>query len=111
MPPEDRNWRFRVEDILGAIEAIQSYTEGVDFDKFVRDRRTVDAVVRNFIIIGEATAHIPAEVRTGNPKLPWDEMRAMRNIVVHEYFGVTDRILLDVYWKVQRTNEAPGDRT
>jgi uncharacterized protein with HEPN domain len=45
MPPEDRNWRFRVEDILGAIEAIQSYTEGMDFDEFVRDRRTVDAVV------------------------------------------------------------------
>ncbi len=94
MSPE-REWRFRIEDILAAITAIQKYTAGQTFQEFIADRKTVDAVIRNFIIIGEAATHIPDEIVKENEMIPWTEMRAMRNFVVHEYFGVSDKIIWD----------------
>ncbi|MGB5749968.1 MAG: HepT-like ribonuclease domain-containing protein [Desulfobacterales bacterium] len=62
-------------------------------NSFAEDRKTVDAVVRNFTIIGEATNRIPEQVINENQEIPWREMSDMRNIVVHEYFGVSDKIL------------------
>ncbi len=93
VPPRD--WTFRVQDILDAIGAIRGYTAGMSFEGFTRDRRTVDAAVRNLIIIGEAAARIPEEVSGKATDLPWADMRAMRNFVVHGYFGVSDSILWD----------------
>jgi uncharacterized protein with HEPN domain len=58
-----RDWRLRIEDILEAAEAIVGYVRGMTFETFRTDRRTVDAVVRNFEIIGEAARHLPAEQR------------------------------------------------
>jgi len=57
-----RDWRFRVRDILEAIEAVREYVSDMTFEDFVRDRRTVDAVIRRFIVIGEAARHIPEEI-------------------------------------------------
>ncbi|MBU0730597.1 MAG: DUF86 domain-containing protein [Proteobacteria bacterium] len=94
MSPE-REWRFRIEDILNSIRAIQEYTEGQTYEEFTIDRKTVDAVIRNFIIIGEAATHVPDRIVNDNQIIPWAEMRAMRNFVVHEYFGVSDTILWD----------------
>jgi uncharacterized protein with HEPN domain len=91
VPP--RNWRFRIQDILDAIAAVSAYTANMDFEQFTRDRRTVDAVVRNLILIGEAARHIPDDICAKSSALPWPEMRAMRNLVVHQYFGVSDAIL------------------
>lgn len=68
---------------------------GQSFEQFAADRKTVDAVIRNFIVIGEAAAKMPQSVVEGNPLIPWPEMRALRNFVVHEYFGVSDKILWD----------------
>lgn len=65
------------------------------YEDFVADRKTVDAVVRNLIIIGEAAVHIPEEIDRLHAEVPWPDMRAMRNFVVHEYFGVSDKILWD----------------
>ncbi|MHB8205077.1 MAG: HepT-like ribonuclease domain-containing protein [Desulfomonilaceae bacterium] len=93
MPP--RQLFFRIQDILDALEAILAYTEGMEFPDFVADRRTVDAVIRNLAVIGEAAAHIPDEVCAEYTDIPWTDMRAMRNFVVHEYFGVSDTILWD----------------
>lgn len=93
MPPRD--WNFRVQDILDAIAAVQNYTAGMTLEAFIQDRRTVDAVVRNFIVIGEAVVHIPDEICARNPAIPWADMRAMRNFVVHEYFGISERVLWD----------------
>jgi len=93
MPP--REYAFRITDILRAVESIQSYTRDMQFDSFARDRRTVDAVVRNLIVIGEASSRIPKNVVAAHPEIPWAEMSAMRNLVVHEYFGVSDRIVWD----------------
>ncbi|MCD4708367.1 MAG: DUF86 domain-containing protein [Candidatus Sabulitectum sp.] len=88
-----RNWMFRIQDILDAIEVTTKYIEGMTFDEFAGDQRTVDAVVRRLTIIGEASSHIPDSVSKENSDIPWNEMRAMRNFVVHEYFGVSEDIL------------------
>jgi len=93
MPPRD--WTFRIQDILDAVKAVLDYTSGMDSAAFASDRRTVDAVVRNIAIIGEAAARVPRSVTEAHPEIPWTEMRAMRNVIVHEYYGVTDRILWD----------------
>ena len=94
MSPE-RNWRMRVEDILACIQKIESYTSGLTFEQFSIDDKTVDAVIRNFEIIGEAAGNIPLEVQEKYPELAWLEMRGMRNIVAHEYFGIS----LPIIWR------------
>ena len=93
MPPRD--WKLRVADILDAIAAIQQHTAGMNFETFAADRKTVDAVIRNLTVIGEAARCIPSDVTAGAPDLPWKDMRDMRNVVVHAYFGVNKRILWD----------------
>ena len=84
---------FRIADILDAISKVQSYTESINFDTFTADRKTVDAVIRNLIIIGEAASHIPDDICEANADIPWKDMKAMRNFVVREYFGVSDNVL------------------
>lgn len=91
MPPRD--WKFRIKDILKAIDAIQEYTKGMGFRTFTGDRRTVDAVVRNLTIIGEAAVQIPEDLCLKHSEIPWYEMRGMRNLVVHEYFQADDAVV------------------
>ena len=93
MPPRD--WRLRIEDILEAAGRIARYVSGKDLAAFRSDDLTLDAVSRCFGIIGEAAMHVPKDVVAAHPDIPWAEMRGMRNIVVHEYFGVTEETL----WK------------
>ena len=83
-----RSWRLRIEDILEAIRTIRGYVAGLDEASFRRDRRTADAILRNLEIIGEAARHVPADVREHHPEIPWADMADMRNVLVHEYFGV-----------------------
>jgi uncharacterized protein with HEPN domain len=94
MPPE-RNWKMRVEDILACIEKIKVYTLGMSYEQFCEDGKTVDAVIRNLEIIGEAAGFIPLEIQEKYPELAWLEMRGMRNIMAHEYFGVS----LPIIWR------------
>ncbi len=70
MSPE-REWKFRIVHILDAIEKILRYTAGMTFEQFAGDDRTIDAVVRNFLIIGEATRHVPGNVREAVREVPW----------------------------------------
>jgi len=88
-----RDWRFRVRDILAAVRAIARYTDGMTFDQFVGDARTMDAVVRNLMTMGESIRWIPEPILDAHPGVPWRTLRAMRNVVVHEYFGVDPAIL------------------
>jgi uncharacterized protein with HEPN domain len=65
------------------------------YESFAKDKKTVDATVRNFEIICEATKHIPERVRKEHPSVPWRDMAGMRDRLIHGYFGVN----LDVIWK------------
>jgi uncharacterized protein with HEPN domain len=85
-----------LQDILVAMTRIAEYLEGYDFDQFKKDYKTVDAVVRNFEIIGEASRKLPDHIKENNPDLPWDEMYLLRNKVSHEYFGIDYEIIWDV---------------
>ncbi len=90
-----RNWQLRIEDILESIQHILDYTAGMDFPTWGSDQKTIDAVIRNFEIIGEAANHIPPEIQSRFPDIPWSQLRGIRNILVHEYFGVD----IEVIWE------------
>lgn len=87
MPP-DRDFSLRIRDILGAVDRIARYTSGMTQEQFVRDEKTVEAVCFALVVIGEAAARITAEDRARAPGVPWTKMQGMRNIAVHEYFGL-----------------------
>jgi len=93
VPPRD--WTLRIRDILDSIEAIRQYTAGMDFEAFRADRRTVDAVVHNIAVIGEAAGNVSADVRNARPEIPWQLMRDFRNVVIHRYFGIDRKIVWD----------------
>lgn len=101
MPPRD--WTLRVEDLLTAIRRIGDYTRGMDYKSFCADQKTIDAVIRNFSVIGEAARHIPPEIQDAHAEIPWREMRDMRNIVVHGYFQVD----LSILWQTIRDDLDP----
>jgi uncharacterized protein with HEPN domain len=98
-----RDWRFRVRDILAAVDAVAAYTDGMDFEGFVADGRTRDAVVRNLMTMGESVRWIPDVILDQHRQVPWRILRGMRNVVVHEYFGVDDAIL----WQTVRSDLPP----
>jgi uncharacterized protein with HEPN domain len=91
LPP--REWRLRVEDILDAIAKIDRYVEGLTFEQFQSDEKTLDAVVRNLEVIGEAVRHLAAATDELPESIPWADIAGMRNLLIHEYFGVDLRII------------------
>jgi len=91
-----RDPRLYLDDIREACEKILRYSQGLDLDQFVQDEKTFDAVVRNLEIIGEATKHIPPEMRARYPNVEWHKIAGLRDIVAHEYFGLDEDILWDV---------------
>ena len=93
-----RAWTDRIQDILDAISEAQAFTEGLQFHEFERDLKTQRAVELNFIIIGEAAAHIPDSVMATNSDVPWRIMKAMRNQLVHAYFAIDPQIV----WETAR---------
>ena len=90
-----KDWRVRIEDILEAIERIKRYTANMTEDQFVSDDRTVDAVIRNLEVVGEAAKRVPPAIVERHPEIPWSRMIEMRNILVHEYHSVDPSIVFD----------------
>jgi uncharacterized protein with HEPN domain len=88
-----RNHRLYLKDILEAMESIERFVEGMNFDEFIQDDKTASAVVRKFEIIGEATKMIPEFIKEKYPQVPWKDMAGMRDRLIHAYFG-TDYTLV-----------------
>lgn len=86
----------RIADILAAISRCQRYADSLDSNDVVIAEMATDAVERNLQIIGEAVAHLPTTVTDAHPEISWPAIRGMRNILVHEYFGVDRAIVQDV---------------
>lgn len=82
-----------LNDIREAIDAIVSYVGDMDYDGFMRDKKTIDAVLRNLEIIGEAAKNVPSGFKEEYPSMNWRAMTGMRDKLIHEYFGVSPRIV------------------
>lgn len=88
-----RNHKIYLKDILTAMEGIEEFVEGMDFEKFKEDDKTASAVIRKFEIIGEAAKHIPDEIVQNYSQIPWKEMAGMRDRLIHFYFGVDYKLV------------------
>jgi uncharacterized protein with HEPN domain len=95
-----RDPKLLLQDIVEACEKIQVYTEGMDFKRFHDDNKTLDAVIRNFEVIGEASKQIPENFRDSHPHISWRHLIGLRNRIVHAYFGVDHQII----WKIIQEN-------
>ena len=104
MKKKDRSDKLYLEDLLTAMNRIAEYIEGHNFNQFKKDYKTVDEIVRNFEIIGEASKNVSDAIKNQNPEIPWNEMYYLRNRVMHEYFGVDYEIIWDV-----AKNHLPGN--
>ena len=83
-----RNYRLYLKDILAAMESIEQFVAGMDFEAFERDDKTASAVLRKLEIIGEAAKQVPENIRQKYPQVPWREMAGMRDKLIHFYFGM-----------------------
>ena len=82
-----------IEDIWEAVEKVERYTAGMTADGFCDDSKTVDAVVRNFEIIGEAANRLPDSFKKKHSEIAWTKIIGLRHRIVHEYFGVDTGIV------------------
>ncbi len=85
-----------LNDIRQAIDRIEQYIKNLSFDTFSEDRKSVDAVVRNLEIIGEAANRLPDELKEKYSEIEWHKVVGLRHRIVHEYFGID----LEIIWQI-----------
>ena len=93
---KERSVALYVQDMLDCIQKIEGYRAGVTADEFAANSLLQDAVVRRLEVIGEAAKHVPQEVRARYPDIPWRTIAGLRDVLIHEYFGV----ILERVWEV-----------
>ena len=91
-----RQPKLLLEDILDSAEKIIFYTQSLTYPEFIADSKTIDAVIRNFEIIGEAANRLPEELKDENTGIDWHKMRGLRNRIVHGYFGINYSIIWSI---------------
>ncbi|SDS36912.1 Uncharacterized conserved protein, contains HEPN domain [Mucilaginibacter mallensis] len=95
----NRQPKLLLEDILESAEKINAYTLNLTYEEFIADSKTIDAVVRNFEIIGEAANRLPDELKENHTEIDWFKIRGLRNRIVHNYFGIDHKII----WSTKET--------
>jgi uncharacterized protein with HEPN domain len=91
-----KDWKILVNDILSAIQKIEKYTDKLTYEDFITNDLVKDAAVRNIEIIGEASNRIPDDFKAQHDSIPWNQLRGIRNRIVHDYFGVDH----DIIWEI-----------
>ncbi len=99
MKPGERDPILYLEDIVLSMQRVQEYISGLDLKHFKWDYKTVDAVIRNFEIIGEASKNLPIVMKDKYRHVPREEMYRLRNRISHEYFGIDYEIIWDIATK------------
>jgi uncharacterized protein with HEPN domain len=92
----NRQPKLLLEDIIESAEKIILYTKSLTYNEFVADSKTIDAVVRNFEIIGEAANRLPDDLKDSDEKIDWHKLRGLRNRIVHNYFGINYSIIWSI---------------
>lgn len=92
----EREWRFYLADMISFAEKVLVYTEGLDQTAFVASGLNYDATVRNLELIGEAATHIPVEIQEKHSAVPWRQVIATRNRLIHGYLGIDN----DTLWSI-----------
>jgi uncharacterized protein with HEPN domain len=98
-----RNDQLLIDDIIDSGEKILEYTSGLAFEEFIDDNKTLDAVIRNFEIIGEASNRLSDAFKAANDQIDWHRIRGFRNRIVHDYAGIDYSIV----WEI-RSNYLPS---
>ena len=93
-----RDMRLYIQDILESIEAIEEYVQSTTEEQFYRNRQVQDAVLRRLEIIGEAVKNLDEDFRNRYPEIPWKKVAGLRDVLIHEYFGVS---LKRVWWVIK----------
>ena len=91
-----RDCSLYVTDMVRAIDLIRQYTDGMEYKEFCANQMVVDAVVRNFEVIGEAVGHIPGEMQSRYPAFPWSVIRGFRNILAHNYWMLDTALVWEI---------------
>jgi len=94
-----RNPKLLIEDILESCHNIVTYTKDYSYEDFLSDQKTIDAVIRNFEIIGEAANRLPEDFKDSHQDIDWLRIRGFRNRIVHDYFGIDYSIV----WTIKET--------
>jgi uncharacterized protein with HEPN domain len=88
-----RDYKAYLEDIVQAAQKINRYISGLSLQTFAADEKTIDAVVRNLEVIGEAVRNIPADIIERYAEIEWRRIAGLRNILIHEYFAISMKII------------------
>lgn len=91
-----KDYKIYLQDIIECIENIKDYTSDFSLEDFCNDRKTIDAVIRNLEIIGEAARRLPEEIRKKYPIVEWHKIISLRNILIHEYPGIDLETIWDI---------------
>lgn len=91
-----RDAALLLEDILICADRIISYTQDLSYEDFIGDQKTLDAVVRNFEVIGEASSKFDSDFKLQYPEIEWKRITGLRNILIHEYSGINYEIVWEI---------------